>query len=336
MKEGAAPNSAQQRNADGSARIASCMRCTSHMPAAALAVLLLTAHAHADFSPSRVTVNHDGAEGPSPQPITQFFTVGEPLAYVDWLCLESERDLGAEVVVRLSRITALDESGVALGGFTSASGADHAFSAHHVPIGNGLSRYRYCTRVLPREWRADAVRFAAEHDASRVTGVSFAVDGDSRCAGAECGRLAPRLTGFTYGASAAAFSQATFGFWQSAELSSAGLGPGVTRFRLGASVPLLYITVGWPKSLRLAAHAGFTFPVTVASSALEGGGSALGAAVGAYWAQCLELRAPLVPRVCLGAEVDAALEGAMRGGALDDVRPRALFSWFLALGLGPR
>lgn len=101
-------------------------------------------------------------------------------------------------------------------------------------------------------------------------------------------------------------------------------------------MPLLYITAGWPSSLRLSAQAGLALPVTVASTALEGGGSALGAGVGAYWAQCLEVRVTLAPRLCLGAEVDGAVEGALRGGALDDVGPRGIASWFVTLGIGPR
>jgi len=64
------------------------------------------------------------------------------------------------------------------------------------------------------------------------------------------------------------------------------------------------------------------------------GGSALGIGVGSYWAQCLELRTPVAPHVCVGAQIDGAVEGALRGGALDDVRPRLLFAWFVALGLG--
>jgi hypothetical protein len=68
---------------------------------------------------------------------------------------------------------------------------------------------------------------------------------------------------------------------------------------------------------------------------LREGGSAIGSGIGAYWAQCLELRTTVAPSLCLGAEIDGAVEGALRGGSLDDVRPRMLFAWYVALGLGP-
>ncbi|CAN5171767.1 hypothetical protein BH09MYX1_BH09MYX1_08780 [soil metagenome] len=310
------------------------------LAAASVAVCaLLTASipAAASETPTRITVHHDGSADPAVDAISRFFTLGEPMAYVDWLCLETNGDRGDAIELELARISVLDENGLKLGELTSASGTHHQFRAFHHALGNGAMRYRYCTRVLPRAWGEDSVRFVATGDASRTTRLIFAIDGDSRgCGGVTCGALEPKLAGFTYGSAAAAFSYGALGFWQSAELDAKGLGAGITRLRVTAFVPLLYIAAGFPKSVRLAAQAGFAFPITIASSMLEGGGSAIGTAIGAYWAQCLELRTAVVPRLCLGAEVDAALEGALRGGALDDVRPRLVFSWYLALGAGPR
>ena len=169
-----------------------------------------------------------------------------------------------------------------------------------------------------------------------VRRVIFALDGDSRgCSGTQpCGALVPRFTGFAYGAAAARFTYGALGFWRTAELRGGELDGGVTRLRAAAFLPLLYITAGSPTSLRLTAQAGVALPITIASTELRQGGSAVGTGIGAYWAQCLELRAPVAPNVCIGAELDGAVEGALRGGALDDVRPRLLFAWFVALGLG--
>lgn len=305
----------------------------------ALVGLLLTfaRTVSADVSPTRITVHHDGAEGPLPAPLTRFFTLGEPMAYVDWLCLETDRDRGSSVELPLARLSVLDDDGVPVGRWRSASGATHRFRAFHVALGNGATRYRYCTRVLPRGWGEDSVRFVATRDASRITAVAFAIDGDARgCEGVSCGVLAPRLAGFTYGATAASYGYVGIGAWSSAELVSGGLGLGVTRLRVSGALPLLYIAAGFPKSVRLSAQAGLAFPLTFASTPVEGGGSAIGPGLGAYWAQCLDLRTPIAPRLCLGAEVDATIEGVLRGGALDDVRPRLLFSWYVALGAGPR
>jgi hypothetical protein len=301
--------------------------------AIAIASLLGGAHvAGASTAPIRVTAHHDGDSGPTTEPIRRFFTLGEPMAYVDWLCLETDRDLGASVEEELARFTVVDEAGVRLGHFTSASGARHFFRAFHVALGNGVVRHRYCTRVLPRAWREDAVRFVAERDATRTTELAFAVDGDTRCNGVACGVLEPKWAGFTYGATAARFSWAGAGFWPSTELTGGTFAVNATRFRIGAFVPLLYVAAGHPKVVRLSAQAGFAFPITLASTP-SNGGSALGTAAGAYWAQCLEVRLPIAPQLCLGAEVDAAVEGVVRNGALDDVQPRLLLSWWLALGI---
>ena len=299
-----------------------------------LALVLAVPPAFAGATPFAVTAHHDGAAGPTVEPIRRFFTLGEPMAYVDWLCLETDRDLGATLDEELSRFTVADESGVRLGHFASASGAHHVFHAFHVPLGNGATRFRYCTRVLPRAWREDAIRFVPERDATRTTGLAFAVDGDTRCNGIACGVLEPKWAGFTYGSAAARFAWAGLGFWPSTDLDGGSFAVTATRFRVAGFVPLLYIGAGHPKSVRLSAQAGFAFPLTVASTVLSGG-SALGTAVGAYWAQCLELRLPVVPQLCIGAEVDGAVEGVLRAGALDDVRPRLVLSWWVALGASP-
>jgi hypothetical protein len=310
----------------------------SSLAACASLCLLLAAPVLARAEPTAVSVYNDGPAGPGRQ-LATFFTNGEPLAYVDWLCLDADHDEGAELDVALARISVLDEDGTPLGHFTSASGLQHRFRAFPVAPGDGVARARYCTRVLPRAWSDDAVRFVLEHDrdASRTTRVVFTLDADVRgCNGHACGALTPRFTGFTYGASAARFSYGSIGFWRGSSIEHGGLGEGVTRLRVAAFVPLLYITAGSPSSLRLSAQAGLALPITLASTALEGGGSALGAGAGAYWAQCVDLRVTLAPRLCLGAEIDGAAEGALRGGALDDVRPHAIVSWFVALGIGPR
>jgi len=170
------------------------------------------------------------------------------------------------------------------------------------------------------------VRFVTTRDASQVSRVVFGLDGDSRgCRGTRaCGELAARFTGFSYGAAATRFTYASVGFWRGAELEHGALEGGVTRFRVAAFVPLLSITAGSPTSVRLSAQAGVALPITVASTELRDGGSALGAGMGAYWAQCLELRTLVAPNLCVGAEVDGAVEGAQRGGALHDVRPRGI------------
>jgi hypothetical protein len=169
-----------------------------------------------------------------------------------------------------------------------------------------------------------------------VTRVTFAVDGDSRgCSSASpCGSLEPRFSGFAYGSAAARFAYGAVGFWRTAELRDGALDGGVTRLRAAAFVPLLHISVGSPTALRLSAQAGIALPFTIASTELREGGSAIGTGIGAYWAQCLELRTNVAPTLCLGAEIDGAVEGALRSGSLDDVRPRMLFAWYVALGLG--
>jgi hypothetical protein len=298
---------------------------------AVLALLTSTASARAEGEPASIAVHSDGTDGPLAPALTRFFTTGEPLAYVDWLCLGTEADVGPFLDLELARLTALDQDGAVLGHFTTQSGARHRFRPFH-----GASGHRYCTRVLPRAWTDDSVRFVAARDAARVTRVTFALDGDSRgCrGGGPCGALAPRLTGFAYGSAAARFTYGSLGFWRSAELDGGELGIGVTRLRAAAFVPLLYITAGSPTSLRFSVQAGVALPVTIASTELRDGGSALGTGIGAYWAQCLELRTPVAPNLCAGAEIDGAVEGALRGGALDDVRPRMIFAWYVALGLG--
>lgn len=287
-------------------------------------------------SVTSVTVHQDGTAGPLDRPLATFFAVGEPLAYVDWLCLGANGDRGPTFEVELSRIAVLDEDGRAVGAFTSGSGNRHRFRAYAAHDGDRPTQ-RYCTRVLPRAWGDESVRFVATRDAARVTRVAFAWDGDARgCEGSRsCGSLTPRFTGFTYGAAATRFTFGSLGFYRTAELDDGVLRGGVTRFRAAAMLPLLYITAGSPTALRLSAQAGIALPLTLAStSSAGGGGSALGIGVGSYWAQCLELRTPVAPNVCVGAQIDGAVEGALRGGALDDVRPRLLFSWFVALGLG--
>ena len=296
-----------------------------------VALVTVSVRAAADVAPTSVTLHADGTDGPAAASLGRFFTQGEPLAYVDWLCLGTDADVGPWLDLELTRLGVLDEDGEPIGHFTSQSGLRHRFRQFH-----GAATYRYCTRVLPRAWRDDAVRFVVTRDASRVTRVTLAFDGDSRgCSGAlPCGSLAPRLTGFAYGTAAARFTYGALGFWRTAELRGGDLDGGVTRFRAAAVVPLLHISAGSPTSLRLSAQAGIALPITLASTELREGGSALGAGIGAYWAQCLELRTPVAPKVCIGVEVDGAVEGALRKGSLDDVRPRMIFAWYVALGLG--
>ncbi len=303
------------------------------------ALITVSARAAAEVAPTAVAVHADGKDGPLSAALGRFFTQGEPLAYVDWLCLGTEADVGPSLDLELARLTVLADDGDVLGHFTSRSGLRHRFRPFHVAptVPSAAVRYRYCTRVLPRAWTEDSVRFVATRDASRVARVTFAIDGDSRgCNSAlPCGSLEPRLTGFAYGSSAARFTYGAVGFWRTAELRSGSLDGGVTRLRAAAFVPLLHISAGSPTALRLSAQAGIALPLTIASTELREGGSAIGTGIGAYWAQCLELRTAVVPSLCLGAEIDGAVEGALRGGSLDDVRPRMLFAWYVALGLGP-
>ena len=302
------------------------------------ALLTTSAHAFADVTPVAVTVHGDGNDTPLPAAIERFFTQGEPLAYVDWLCLATDADVGPSLDLELARLTVLAEDGDVVGHFASRSGLRHRFRPFHVvpTVASAAVRYRYCTRILPRAWTDDSVRFVATRDASRVTRVTFAVDGDSHgCSSAmPCGSLEPRLTGFAYGSAAARFSYGTLGFWRTAELRGGALDGGVTRLRAAAFVPLLHISAGSPTALRFSAQAGLALPFTIASTELREGGSAIGSGIGAYWAQCMELRTPVAPNLCLGAEIDGAVEGALRGGSLDDVRPRMLLAWYVALGLG--
>lgn len=303
------------------------------------ALLTTSARAAAEVAPSSVTVHADGKDGPLPAALGRFFTQGEPLAYVDWLCVGTDADVGPSLDLELARLTVLADDGDVLGHFASQSGLRHRFRPFHVApsVSNAAVKYRYCTRVLPRAWTEDSVRFVATHDASRVTRVTFAVDGDSRgCNSARpCGSLEPRFTGFAYGSGAARFTYGALGFWRTAELRGGALDGGVTRLRAAAFVPLLHISAGSPSALRLSAQAGIALPLTIASTELREGGSAIGTGIGVYWAQCLELRTTVAPSLCLGAEIDGAVEGALRGGSLDDVRPRMLFAWYVALGLGP-
>lgn len=135
--------------------------------------------------------------------------------------IRTDADVGPFLDLELARFAVLDQEGARLGQFISRSGARHRFRPFHATSG-----HRYCTRVLPRAWADDSVRFAAARDGARVTRVTFALDGDSRgCRGSEpCGALAPRLTGFAYGAAAARFTYGSLGFWRTAELDGAELG----------------------------------------------------------------------------------------------------------------
>ena len=309
---------------------------TRTLLASAIALTLLTpaTTAFADAKPSSVTIHSNGTGGPLTTSLPSFFTLGDPLAFVDWLCLGTDGDLGPTLDMELARLTVQDDDGNAIGHFASQSGAHHRFRAFHDVPAAGVSKFRYCTRVLPRAWSEESVRFVTTRDASRISRATFALDGDSRgCEAAQpCGALPPRFTGFAYGSASARFTYGALGFWRGANLEGGTLGRGVTRFRAAAFVPLLYITAGSPTALRFSAQAGLALPLTIASTEVDGGGSALGTGLGAYWAQCIELRTLVAPSLCLGAEIDGAVEGALRGGALDDVRPRVLFAWYVALG----
>lgn len=304
--------------------------------AIAVTLLMSATKGFAYTEPSSMTVHSDGGGVPLAASLPSFFTLGDPLAFVDWLCLGTDSDLGPSLDMDLARLTVQDEDGNAVGRFASQSGAHHRFRPYHHAGAEGVVTFRYCTRVLPRAWSEESVRIVTTRDASRLSRATFALDGDSRgCRQAQpCGALTPRLTGFAYGSASARFTYGALGFWQSAELEGGTLGRGVTRFRAAAFVPLLYLSAGSPTALRVSAQAGLALPITIASTDVEGGGSALGAGLGAYWAQCFELRTPVAPSLCLGAQIDGAVEGALRGGALDDVRPRIIFAWYVALGAG--
>ena len=292
--------------------------------------------------PLAITVRQDSyASGPSTQ-LTHFGVLGEPLAYIDWLCVETPTDLGEARVFDLRDISLIGDDGQRVGRFVSASGNAHSFRAFHHNTRDGHV-YQYCAHIRPNEWATDTIRFVALGDTRRLTELDFAWSGDtSGCVSKTgepiaCGALTPKATGFAYGPAALShgwlgLARAESSYWGE---SGSALGVGVARLRLSAYLPLLYLAVGSNRTLAFSAEAGFAIPWTIASTTSPGGGSLMGFGFGPYWAQCLVLRSTVAPRICGGVEIDGVLEGSMKsGGPLDELAPHAVASWFVSVGLG--
>jgi hypothetical protein len=291
--------------------------------------------------PLAITLRHDSASGPAGE-VTHFGQLGEPLAYTDWLCIEAPSDRGDSLTLDLRDISVMGDEGQRVGRFVSAGGNLHTFRAY--PLGQGAERfYEYCAHIRPSAWSTDTLRFVPESDAHRLVRLDFAWRGDTAgcaAAGSErrgCGSLTPNAGGFAYGGAAVLYFWLGVSRAQSSYLGEGGaaLGPGITRLRLAAYWPLLYLSFGTMRTFAISAEAGFALPVTVASTAAPAGGGVVGFGFGPYWAQCLSIRAPVAPRICAGAELDGAIEGATTTrSALDDLALHAVASWFVSVGVG--
>ena len=290
------------------------------------------------FRPTSISVRHDGkVSGPSGDALAHFGPLGDPFAYIDWLCLESADDLGPSVSVDLRDVSVVGDGRV-VGGFASASGDAHELRAYRL-AGDAGPR-AYCAHIRPRAYDVDTVRFVALADTHRLSRLQFAYRGDTRgCvaprdgAATDCGSLSPAFGSFTYGGTATSFAYVALSRAASMNLGEQSAAD-VTRLRLSGFLPLLYIGAGSPTSLHLSAEAGFALPVTLSSTTTRGG-RLLGFGFGPYWAQCLNLRTAVAPRVCAGVELDAVLEGVTTpSGAFDGLAPHVVASWFVSVGVG--
>ncbi len=307
---------------------------------ASTALLLSTSFALGN-EPLRITVRHDSYESGAAAQVVHFGALGEPLAYIDWLCVETSSDLGESLMVDLRDLAAMGDEGQRVGHFVSASGNTHSFRAFHHREREGRV-FQYCAHIRPNEWSTDTVRFVADGETHRLARLDFAWKGDTAgCVSksgepAECGSLTPNVVGFTYGPSALSYWSLGLGRAQSSYLGEDGnvIGRGAVRLRLSAYLPLLYLAIGSTKTLATSVEAGFAIPLTLASTPSVAGGSLMGLGFGPYWASCLVLRSTVAPRICAGVEVDGVLEGSSKGGTLDEIAPHVAVSWFLSVGLG--
>lgn len=283
---------------------------------------------------------HDG--GPQPVVYNRFSVAGHALAYLDWLCVEVDRELGPSWTVSLADLGVLDGDGRELGSFQSASGLRHNLRAY-VHTVEGVAHRRYCTRILPREDREDAVRFVPAPNVPRTYDrleLTWRKDRrgcrSSEGQGKNCGSLRPALGSFTFGHPAMEYSHLSLGRWQSTELTLSGATNDAARLRIAGMMPLLMITAFAPVGLQLSAEAGFMVPFTVghhANTSLTVSADTLGIGLGTYWAQCLNLRGPITPKLCVGASLELVAEGALNNPTVP-FGPHVLAGWFVTLGAG--
>lgn len=291
--------------------------------------------------PLAITLRQDSSDSGPSEPIKHFGALGEPIHVGDWLCVETPSDLGEALVIDLRDVSVTGDEGQRVGRFVSASGNIHSFRAFHRNTRDGRL-YQYCAHIRPHEWATDTIRFVDESDTHRLAWLEFAWNGDtSGCASKSgepvgCGTLTPSVGGFAYGSTAMSYWWLGLSRAQSSYFgeSTGALGLGITRLRLSAYLPLLYLSVGSTKTLALSTEAGVALPWTIASTTSLTGGSLMGLGIGPYAAECVVLRSVIAPRICGGVELDGVLEGSMKAGPLDELAPHAVASWFLSFGLG--
>ncbi len=298
--------------------------------------LALAGESSAQTTTRSLSLHHDGPKGPVVAPLGRFGTLGEPLAYMDWLCVGVSSDLGPTLSVRLTDLDVTNERGERLGSFVSKSGTWHELRAFHVRAASGTPEvFRYCTPVRPREDSETSVRFVADDaHTKRLEKVVLGIRGerngceDPNGRPSACGELSPTRATFTYGASATAFSSIAVAYARAADLTGPAIG---TQARVLLQMPLLVVSAGSTRHFALELDAGVSIPLVLAATDARPGFG-----LGAFWSQCLVARFAVVPRACVGVSLDAMVDGRVTGSRIEDPAPRAVGSWFVSLGFGAR
>lgn len=306
------------------------------VPLGLLFALCLSRESAAQTAPRGLSLHHDEKTSPASAPLTRFGTLGEPLAYMDWLCIRVAGDLGATLSVRLADLDVTNERGERLGNFVSKSGTSHELRAFHVrATPESPEVFRYCTPVRPREDSEASVRFVADDaHTKRLEKVVLGIRGerngceDANGQSAACGELLPTRATFTYGASATAFSSISMAYARAADLSGPAIG---TQARALLQMPLLVVSAGSTRHFALELDAGVSIPLVLAATDARPGFG-----LGAFWSQCLVARFAVVPRACIGVSLDAMVDARVVGSRIEDPAPRAVGSWFVSLGFGAR
>ncbi len=295
--------------------------------------LAISGESAAQTAPRGISLHHDGQGGPTGAPLERFGTLGEPFAYMDWLCVGVSSDVGPTLALHLADLDVTNEHGERLGAFVSRSGTTHELRAFHEagPLG---PRYRYCAPLRPREDSVSSVRFAAEASRTkRLEKVVLGVRGDRQgCEGdsgsTACGELLPTRATFTYGANATSFSSVSMAYARAVDLSGPAVG---TQARVLLQMPLLVVSAGSTRHLAVELDAGLAIPLVLA-----GADARSGFGLGAFWSQCVVARFAVVPRLCIGVSLDAMVDARMTGSRIEDTAARAMGAWFVSLGFGAR
>ncbi len=292
------------------------------------------------WSPVSIALHHDVHAAPGDDPIDRFGVTGEPLAYMDWLCVTFDRDAGRDVELDLDEISARDELGRPLGRFVAGSGRFHRFTKF--PL---RGTHRYCARIRNDHRRVDAVQFAPDASAPwRYSRVVFAWRGDtSGCARngtrEHCGELRPALASFAYAGAAIQYAHLDVGRWQTSTVDvNRGLVDPIARYRVTGFLPLWLTAIGSPAGFQSVLETGLDLPITFASEGAFGNGtvprSYVGFGLGLYLAQCVAVRAAVTPRICAGLDAELVVDAVIQSGIVTATEPRFIGGWFVSIGAG--